>query len=283
MTRTGRMSRKLLFALYAAALLLALTTAYPLRHENRRDLSTFDQAISDRALGGLHFVEDDLERRASRKSRAAARKAKGITVNPKTGKLPGVALPKGVKGPAAKKHIDDARAAKHAAKNGPGPSIYANTKKGAKDARAKEQRKDAKEIHALKAKGRPHSGAKVIAKEKAEHKLHLANARTEYAKSLASGTFPHRDAKFTTPKGSKFFFHFTIAVSNPLPFFLYRHIYWQRCSPSSLHCPSIGTKTSRFQAEQRFSFENEGQTSKGIRKPITRTGACTNETTTRHQ
>jgi len=89
-------------------------------------------------------------------------------------------------------------------KNGPGPSIYANTKKGAKDARAKEQRKDAKEIHALKAKGRTPKGAKQIANEKAEHKLHLANAKTEYAKSLASGTFPHRDAKFTTPKGNTY-------------------------------------------------------------------------------
>jgi len=253
------MSRKLLFALYAAVLLLALTTAYPLRDENRRDLSTFDQAISDRALGGLDFVEDDLERRArSRKSRAAARKAKGITVNPKTGKQPGVALPEGVKGAAAKKHIDDARAAKHAVKNGPGPSIYANTKKGAKDARAKEHRKDAKEIHALKAKGRTPKGATQIAHEKAEHKLHLANAKTEYAKSLAFGKFPDRDAKFTTPKGSKFLFRFTLAVSNPLPFFLYRHVYRQRCSPSSLHRPSIGTKTSRFQAERRFNFENEG-------------------------
>jgi len=211
------MPHKLLIALYAVALLLALTTAYPLR-QDRREISPFDDALSERALVSLASFDEDLERRASRKSRAVARKANGITTNPKTGKKPGAALAKGVKGAAAQTHIADARAAKNKVKNdarnagfakaGKGPVTYAASKKGLKDANTKrlkaEQRADDQAMHSIKTAGRPPKSKSEIAKEKADRKAHLAIAKQEHAKSIATNTFPDRNAKFTTAKGNTY-------------------------------------------------------------------------------
>jgi len=236
---TSRMSRKLLVALYAIALLVALTAAYPLRYENRCDLSAFDPAISDRAVGGLDFVDDeDLERRASRKSRAQARKANGITTKPQQGKAHGAnALPNGVKGAAAKQHIEDIKAAKNKKKNdarnaslakdGKGPVAYEHSKKANKIAdtkRLKEnQHIDDAEVHRIKTAGRPPKSPKEIAAEKAEHSVHLANAKVEHQQSLATGTFPSRHEEFTTAHGSKSpCTRFTCAYSNSSSF---RHLY----------------------------------------------------------
>jgi len=160
---TGKMSRKLLVALYAVALLLALTAAYPLRYENRRDLSAFDPAVSDRAVGGLDFLDDeDLERRGtSRKARAQARKAKGVTTKPHGEAHGAHALPKGVKGAAAQQHIADTKAAKNAKKNddrnasrekdGKRPVAYEDSKKANKIAETKRlkkaQGKDDAKVH----------------------------------------------------------------------------------------------------------------------------------------
>jgi len=220
MMPTSRMSRKLLVALYAIALLLALTAAYPLRYENRRDLSAFDPAISDRAVGGLDFLNDeDLERRGtSRKARAQARKDKGITTKPQQGKAHGAnALPNDVKGAAAKQHIEDIKAAKNKkkndarnaslAKNGKGPVAYKHSKKANKIAESKRLKKDQRiddaEVHRIKMTGRTPKGPTQIAAEKAEHRVHLANAKAEHQQSLATGTFPLRHDRFTTAHGSK--------------------------------------------------------------------------------
>jgi len=207
------MSRKLLIAFYTVAF-IALIAAYPLPHNDRRDLSSFDEVLFDRAMDSLDY--EYLERRDSRKSRKAASAAKGIVKVPKPHTDP--LKESGLKGADAKKFLADAKAAKNQVKNdnrnanlakaGHGPVTYAASNKGIKDANTKklkaEQRADDQMVHGIKTAGRPPKSKTEIAREKTEHKAHLAVAKDEHAKSLATGTFPARDAQFKTAKGNVF-------------------------------------------------------------------------------